>query len=137
MISREPLYTTRGGIMRHMILAVSLVSGLVLMGASGAWAQCDNQPTVDLYHACMVGFRASPPEVQQAYRAQQAEREWQAQQNEANRQAQVEAARQQALGMALFGSGPALIQGMNQGMQQMQVKPMPPMQLSPPVQYRK
>ena len=67
---------------------------------------------------------------QQAQRAAQQERQ-------ADRDAQVEAARQQALGMALFGSGPALIQGMNQGMQQMQVKPMPPMQLSPPVQYRK
>ena len=38
-------------------------------------------------------------------------------------QAQVEAARQQALGLALFGSGPALIQGMQQGF-----RPLPPYQ---------
>ncbi len=36
-------------------------------------------------------------------------------------EAQLEAAQIQANGLALFGSGPALIQGMNQGFQQMQL----------------
>jgi len=40
---------------------------------------------------------------------------------EKDRQVQLEQARQQALGMALFGSGHALIQGMNQGF-----RPLPP-----------
>ena len=45
--------------------------------------------------------------------------------NERSREldAQIEMNRQQAAGMALFGSGPALINGMNQGFQNMQVKP--------------
>jgi hypothetical protein len=47
--------------------------------------------------------------------------------------AQQEAARQQALGLALFGSGPALINGMNQGFQQMQIKPYV---LPPPQNYQ-
>jgi hypothetical protein len=58
---------------------------------------------------------------------------WERQQEQArqaDREAQVEAARQQALGMAAFGSGNALINGMNQGMQNMQVHPyvLPPAQ---------
>lgn len=43
-----------------------------------------------------------------------------------NVEAQLEMARQQALGMALFGSGAAMIQGMNQGFQNMQ-QPLQPM----------
>src|SRR5690242_6435199 len=44
-----------------------------------------------------------------------------------NQRHQEELARQQAFGMALFGSGPALIQGMNQGFRMMQqsVQPFP------------
>jgi hypothetical protein len=45
------------------------------------------------------------------------------QDRERDRQAQVEAARLQALGLAAFGSGNALINGMNQGMQNMQSHP--------------
>ena len=58
------------------------------------------------------------------------ERQQQRQADREQAQAQVEAARQQALGLALFGSGPAMINGMNQGFQQMQVKPyvLPPAQ---------
>lgn len=41
----------------------------------------------------------------------------------AQRQHEMNVARQQATGFALFGSGPALINGMNQGFQNMQVHP--------------
>jgi hypothetical protein len=49
-----------------------------------------------------------------------------------NQQAQLQRdlARQQALGMAAFGSGNALINGMNQGFRQMQVHPY----MQPPAQ---
>ncbi len=45
--------------------------------------------------------------------------------NQWNQQAQLQRdlARQQALGMAAFGSGNALVNGMNQGFRQMQVHP--------------
>ncbi len=48
-------------------------------------------------------------------------------------QLQRDLARQQALGMAAFGSGNALINGMNQGFRQMQVQPyyLPPVQHIP------
>ncbi len=48
-------------------------------------------------------------------------------------QLQRDLARQQAAGMAAFGSGNALINGMNQGFRQMQVQPyyLPPVQHIP------
>lgn len=97
----------------RVLMAVGLVWGM----AGAAWAQ----------DAC-VGRTWEEMSTCPAFQAQQ---------RAFDRQAQVEAARQQALGLALFGSGPALIQGMNQGFQQMQVKPMPPMQIAPPVRYTK
>ena len=45
------------------------------------------------------------------------------QERQADQQGPSDPARQQALGLALFGSGPALIQGMNQGF-----RPLPPYQ---------
>jgi hypothetical protein len=49
----------------------------------------------------------------------QAQRDFQLQLQAQQLQVQLDAARIQANGMALFGSGPALIQGMNQGFQMM------------------
>ena len=90
----------------RILMAVGLVLGVCgSAGAQEVWDRCGQQPTLDLKMACVQG------------------------------QAQVESSRQQAVGMALFGSGPALIQGMNQGMQHMQLKPMPPMSVAPPVRY--
>lgn len=64
--------------------------------------------------------------------------ERQAQRDEAilQYQAQVNAARAQAEGLMLFGTGPALIQGMNQGFQNMQIHPLPIQPLPPPVLSR-
>lgn len=51
------------------------------------------------------------------------EREAERRHERAMAELQREIAEKQALGLALFGSGPAIIGGMNQGFQNMQVKP--------------
>ena len=66
---------------------------------------------------------------QSQVRAQQQEREAQYAQ-------QQELARQQALGMALFGSGQALINGMNQGFNNMRIPPPQTYQPVPLPQYQ-
>ncbi len=46
---------------------------------------------------------------------------------------QMALAQEQTRGMALFGAGNALINGMNQGFNNMRVAPPVPMQIAPPV----
>ena len=97
-----------------------LLMAVVLLSAGTAWAMtpeeigqfCARQFTVEQYRAsCMQSLTGS-------YQAQQQD------------QLQRDLARQQANGMALFGSGNALINGMNQGMQHTQIHPyvLPPPQ---------
>lgn len=90
-----------------------LIIGLSILWAMSARAGCETQPSLELQRACEQGASYSV-ERERAFFAEQRERD---------RHAQSEAARQQALGLALFGSGPALIQGMNQGF-----RPLPPYQ---------
>ena len=101
----------------RVLMAVGLVLGLCgTVGAEGDWSP---ENIVKVCHGGAECIRELS-----GMRAQSMQAETQREQS-----------RQQAVGMALFGSGPALIQGMNQGMQQMQLKPMPPMPLAPPVRY--
>lgn len=102
----------------RMILVLSLMSGLGLGLCGSAWAE--------------EGWRETTPEEDRAYRVEQSRRGEEARENWERR----EVARQQALGLALFGTGPAMINGMNQGMQQMQIHPyvLPP---PPPISVGK
>ena len=97
-----------------------LLMAVCLLSASAVWAMspeeigqfCAKQFSIEQYRAsCMQGLLGS------------------AQTQEQN-QLQRELARQQATGMALFGSGNALINGMNQGLQNTQIHPyvLPPAQ---------
>jgi hypothetical protein len=98
-----------------------LLSMLVVLSAAPAWAQAD---------WCRL---LETPADQFACAERTAQLDQARQERERDRQAMMEAARQQANGLALFGSGNALINGMNQGFQQMQSKPY---YLPPPQQPR-
>jgi hypothetical protein len=96
-----------------------LLAALLLLGASTVYAQsdpCGTMPTAEQQILCLRGQVAF-----QQFQLQQ------------QRQHESDLARQQAAGMALFGSGNALINGMNQGFQHMQVHPyvLPPAQHYP------
>ena len=101
----------------RVLMAVGLVLGL----GGSVWAEGDWSPE-NIVKVCNGGAECIRELSGMRAQSMQAE-------------TQREQSRQQAVGMALFGSGPALINGMNQGFQQMQVKPIPVMPLSPPVQY--
>ncbi len=97
-----------------------IIALLLLILASPAFAMSDS-----LIDYCLS--TANPKacvhdmlqEERQAFQDRQAEQ----------RQHELDLARQQALGFALFGSGPAALNGMNQGFQSMQMKPI---QVAPP-----
>ncbi len=104
----------------------SLLTILVLvLSAGSAWALSESAMdycfTTSNPKQCLV-------ELQREVRAAQAGPTW-----EQQAQLQRDLARQQAAGMAAFGSGNALINGMNQGFRQMQVQPyyLPPVQHIP------
>ena len=93
-----------------------LLAAILFLCASTVYAQadpCGTMPTAEQQILCLRGQVA----FQQVQLQQQ-------------RQHESDLARQQAAGMALFGSGNALINGMNQGLRQMQVHPyvLPPAQ---------
>lgn len=104
---------------------LAIVVAASLAGAGSAWALSESVIdyclTTTNPKQCLVDIQrdlaASQPPVAGPTWDQQA-------------QLQRDLARQQAAGMAMFGSGNALINGMNQGMQNMQVHPyvLPPAQ---------
>ena len=109
----------------RVLLAV-LAIGLGLTGP--AWALSDS-----LIDYCLT--TAQPKQCLVDVQRELAQQDLERQQAQWNQQAQLQRdlARQQAAGMAAFGSGNALINGMNQGMRQMQVHPylLPPAQNYP------
>ena len=97
--------------MKYLLVAYSLV----FMFIGTAWA-CESIP-IEYRTACYNEVRkAEQLAAQQAWSAQ-------VEANVRAMQQQQELARIQANGLAAFGSGNALINGMNQGFQNMQIHP--------------
>ncbi len=98
---------------------------LLILSASSAWALSGS--VID-YCLTTTNPKQCLVELQREVRSAPAGPTW-----EQQAQLQRDLARQQALGMAAFGSGNALINGMNQGFRQMQVQPyyLPPVQHIP------
>ncbi len=94
--------------MRRMLISIRLVVGLAgVVQAEGDWSPENLVKVCNSNPQCL---------------AQLAQIHQQGLQLDAQR----EMARTQAYGMAAFGAGHALINGMNQGFQNMQLKPIPP-----------
>ena len=107
--------------MRVLVLATVLVLGV----SGSAWALGD--AVID-YCLTTANPKACLQSVQRE--VDQAQREHQHAMLQQQQAAQIEAARLQANGLAAFGSGRALVNGMNQGLRQMEVHPyvLPPAQ---------
>ncbi len=99
-----------------------LLAVVLVLSASSAWALSDS--TID-YCLTTANPKQCLVDIQRDLNATGGGAQW-----EQQAQLQRDLARQQALGMAAFGSGNALINGMNQGFRQMQVHPyvLPPAQ---------
>ncbi len=102
-----------------------LLAVVLILSASSAWALSEQAIAIclgtDNPKACLLTMQGETMQANgQAQWDQQA-------------QLQRDLARQQALGMAAFGSGNALVNGMNQGFRQMQVHPY---MLPPAPQYQ-
>jgi hypothetical protein len=98
-------------------MSILLAAVFLLLSVASAQAE-------DIVAACTQAFQI------EQYRAQCIQNLSDRQAVASGQQVQRDVARQQALGMAAFGSGNALINGMNQGFRQMQVHPyvLPPAQ---------
>ena len=105
--------------MRRIIYGMVMGGAILWAMSAGAMTEAEECPGWKNQEACATYVQGV--QTRERMRDQQRQQDWQAQQNQANRDAQLDAARQQALGMALFGSGNALINGMNQGF-----RPLPP-----------
>jgi len=102
-----------------------LLAVILLLSASTVYAG------EDILSACTAAFQI------EQYRAQciqnLSQRQAVLEQSQLQSASQIEAARMQANGLAAFGSGRALINGMNQGFRMMEVHPyvLPPVQPIP------
>ena len=103
-----------------------LLAAVLVLSASSAWALSD--ATID-YCLTTANPKQCLVDIQRDLNATGGGAQWQSQWDQ-QAQLQRDLSRQQALGMAAFGSGNALINGMNQGFRQMQVHPyvLPPAQ---------
>lgn len=102
-----------------------LLTCILILSAGTAWALSD--AVID-YCLTTANPKQCLVDIQRDIAAAQGQSQW-----EHQAQLQRDLARQQAAGMALFGTGNALVNGMNQGMQQMQIHPyvLPPPQHIP------
>ncbi len=105
-----------------------LLAAILVLSAGSAWALSES--VID-YCMTTANPRQCLVEIQREVRGAQSQQTGPTWEQQA--QLQRDLARQQAAGMAAFGSGNALINGMNQGFRQMQVQPyyLPPVQHIP------